>query len=553
MADYIYMMESRLTPEQQRAVVTVQEIARTHEMNVYLVGGTVRDIISGAQIRDLDFVVQGNALKLQKDFEKIGAATEGADDQMRTLYLSFPGYIRAEVTSARAEKYDKPGKPEVSFATINEDLRRRDFTANAMALSLNPGSRGLLMDPFNGVADIELKLLRVLHNYAFLEEPSRLIRATRFQARFHWTLEERTQARYESAKEGEYIKHVSSRAIGHELEQIAHEDDPITVMKALEKEGWMEVLHPHWTSAKADVAGLHAIDKTRQLLAEQGIFADPAAAKMYFLTSKLQEKDTQSLQRMIPRKGFVDRWKALEDDAKAMAKQMMAKEYEQPSASWKLLRKVNPETLIFLDVTTKQAAAENKIKSFLTKWPGYRQKLPYLQMTEMRITPDLPVYNQLTEDMFYMLLDGKLRTPAEIAKYLEPHVPPLPEPVAPARRGRAKKAEKKPAEKAAAPALPAPPEAAATEPAKGKGAKAAPAKAASAKPATPAKEAAPAKAAAPAAPAKAAKAAPAPAPAAAKKAAPAKDETAKPAAKKPEAKKPEAKKAVAAKKKSGKK
>ena len=70
------------------------------------------------------------------------------------------------------------------------------------------GSRGLLLDPFNGVADIEAKLIRILHNYSFLEDPSRLIRATRFSARFHWPLEERTQARYDAAKEGKYIDHI---------------------------------------------------------------------------------------------------------------------------------------------------------------------------------------------------------------------------------------------------------------------------------------------------------------------------------------------------------
>src|SRR5579863_9936294 len=197
MADYIYTMEVRLTPDQLRGVTLVQDVARSAGMNIYLTGGAVRDIISGFSIRDLDFTVQGNPLKLQKDLERAGASITGTDDDSKTLLLVLPGNARAEISMARTERYEKTGKPPiVAPATIIEDLRRRDFTVNAMALSLNPGSRGLLMDPFNGAADIEAKLLRILHNYSFLEDPSRLIRATRFAARFHWPLEERTQARY---------------------------------------------------------------------------------------------------------------------------------------------------------------------------------------------------------------------------------------------------------------------------------------------------------------------------------------------------------------------
>ncbi len=185
MADYIYTMELRLTPNQQKGVTLVQDIARAAGMNVYLTGGAVRDIISGFPIRDLDFTVQGNPLKLQKDFERVGAIIGGADDDTNTLYVTLPGSVRAEVSMARTERYEKTGKPPViTPGTLIEDLRRRDFTVNAMALSLNPGSRGLLMDPYNGAADIEAKLLRVLNNYAFVEDPSRLLRASRLSARF---------------------------------------------------------------------------------------------------------------------------------------------------------------------------------------------------------------------------------------------------------------------------------------------------------------------------------------------------------------------------------
>src|SRR5208283_4218455 len=114
-----------------------------------------------------------------------------------------------------SEHYEKVGKPPVvTPASIQEDLRRRDFTCNAMALSLNEGSRGLLLDPFNGAADIEARLLRVLHTYAFLEDPARLIRAIRFATRFGWELEDRTRARYDNAVEGEYIQYLAQRSVG---------------------------------------------------------------------------------------------------------------------------------------------------------------------------------------------------------------------------------------------------------------------------------------------------------------------------------------------------
>src|SRR5437879_13794415 len=103
------------------------------------------------------------------------------------------------------------------------------------------------MDPFNGAADIEAKLLRILHNYAFVEDPSRLIRASRFSARFHWPLEERMQARYDSAKQNNHIEYISNRAIGYELEQLAYEDDPVNVVRVMENEGCLKVLGTLWT------------------------------------------------------------------------------------------------------------------------------------------------------------------------------------------------------------------------------------------------------------------------------------------------------------------
>lgn len=442
MADYLYTLETRLTPDQQRAVALVQDLARAANMNVYLTGGAVRDIISGLPIRDLDFTVQGNPLKLQKELEKSGGSVQHADDDFKVLYVTLAPNVRAEISMARTERYEKTGKPPViSPGTIIEDLRRRDFTINAMALSLNPGSRGLLMDPFNGAADIEAKLIRILHNYAFVEDPSRLIRASRFAARFHWPLEERTQARFAAAKENNYIEYITERAIGYETEQLAYEDDPLHIVKVLEKEGWLTVLSSHWTTAKVDAAGLTQLMKTRQQMSDFGLNPDPAPAVLHFLTARLSDKEINDIQKRIARKDLVEAWRDLEDNAKELAKKLSGKEAATPSRAWKLLSESRPEMILFLEVTAKQQAVVQKIRNFFGKWRQVQQKFPLPEMTELHITPQLPEYPKIVNDAFLLMLDGKLRSRTELLKFLKPLAPPPPPPPPPpSKRGRAAKA-----------------------------------------------------------------------------------------------------------------
>jgi tRNA nucleotidyltransferase (CCA-adding enzyme) len=441
MADYIYSMETRFTPDQQRGVNLVQEIAQRAGLNLYLTGGSIRDLITGFSIRDIDLSVQGNPFKLQRELEKAGVSVQGADEELRTLHLLMPGNVRAELNMTRAESHDKPGKPPtITPATINEDLRRRDFTVNAMALSLNPGSRGLLLDPFNGVADIEAKVLRVLHNYAFLEEPVRLIRATRLSARFHWPLEERTQARYDAAKEGNYIEYIGKQAIGYELEQVAHEDDPLHIMRALDKEGWLKVLHPHWNMSKIDAGELGQLVKTRQMMNDLGYSVETGPIVMYFLTRRMGDKDISEIQRMIPRRDFVDKWKHLEQRAHDLAKKLGGREAGTPSGSWKMLSNALPEDMLFLSLTVRQKAADQKLKNFFGKWRQVKEKLPFPEMAELRITPQLPEYQKILDDAFLLLLDGKLRSHSEIMHFLKPYEPPPPPPPPLVKRGRGKAA-----------------------------------------------------------------------------------------------------------------
>jgi hypothetical protein len=199
--------------------------------------------------------------------------------------------------------------------------------------------------------------------------------------------------------------------------------------------------------------------KTRQQMVDLGYTPDAGPAVMYFLTSRLPGKEVNDIQKQIPRKDLVEAWRDIEDHAKELGKRLTGKEAATPSRTWQLLSSARPEMILFLAVTARQQAVDQKIKNFLTKWRQVQQRIPLPEMTELLITPQLPEYPKIAHDVFMLLLDGKLRSRTETLKFLKPFAPPPPPPPPPPRRGRAAKA--------AVAAAGTPP--AAAKPAKGKG------------------------------------------------------------------------------------
>ncbi len=444
MADYIYLLENRLSKAQQSALQKVREIAGNKGFTVFLVGGAVRDLTSGSPVRDLDVVVQGNASKLKKDIEKSGGKISGESEATQSFYVEFPGGVRLEIGSTLEVSYPKPGKPVYKSATILDDLRRRDFTANAMALSLNQGSYGLLMDPLNGVADIENRELRLVNPYGFIEDPVRMIRAVRFMARLGWQMDERTRSRYETGKEENYIAAMPEAQKGYEIEEIFLEEDPLRVLKRLEAEGWVKYLNPALSSTKANVAELDKLRDVQMQLHIQGIHAEAAAANFPLLTAKMAPKEVVALKKSFPRTGFAEDIDALEGQGKEFAARLSSKEAAQPSQAWKLLHSARPEAVLWAAYHVKTAGVQNKLKAFYTEWPQARQRIPFTQMQEMRITPEVAGYDELLEKLFFELMDGKLGTTEELKAFLEPYSPPAPPPPVNLRRARATRKDAKP-------------------------------------------------------------------------------------------------------------
>ena len=439
MPDYIYLLENRLSADQQNALRHLREAAREAGTILFLTGDAVRDLTSGHAVRDLKVAMHGNALKLKKTIGKMGATVWGEDEASRALYLCFPGTVRVDLVSTYRAEYPKPGKPVYHPATIQEYLRCRDFTVNAMAISLNEGSFGLLMDPMNGAADIESRILRLVSNYGFLEEPSLLIRATRYIARLGWEMDPKTRTRCDNAKEAGVIEHLSPQARSRELEQIGHEEEGLKVLQALEAEGWMKVLFPAWTPAKADEEKLTALHGLAVELLLQGVHPDMSAAQMRLLTAKLAPKELTALKKLMLRPGFVEEWDSLDALAAGFAKKLLAKENATPSASFKLFTSYDPEAILWLGFTSNDAAVKERFNLFLKVWPEVRQRIPHALMQEMRITAELPAYGEIVQTVFLELLDGKLGTPEEARAFLEPHSPPAPPPQVTIKRPRAKR------------------------------------------------------------------------------------------------------------------
>jgi hypothetical protein len=175
-------------------------------------------------------------------------------------------------------------------------------------------------------------------------------------------------------------------------------------------------------------------------MVDLGYAPDAGPAVMYFLTSRFTTSDISDLQRLIPRKDLVEAWRDIEDHAKELAKRLMGKEAATPSRTWTLLSAARPEMILFLAVTARQQSVQQKIRNYLTKWRQVQQKIPLPEMTELLITPQLPVYPRIAHDVFMLLLDGKLRSRTETLKFLKPFAPPPPPPPPAPRRGRIAKA-----------------------------------------------------------------------------------------------------------------
>ena len=442
MSDYIYMLESHLSPDQNRVVEMVQAAAGQANVNLFLTGGAMRDMLAGFRIRDLDFVVEGAALKLAKSVADRGhAKIVSSDDNRKSAELVFPSGVTAQIAMSRQEKYGRAGsKPQVTQATIQDDLRGRDFTANAIALSLNKASRGLLLDPMNGLADIGHKELRAINAYGFYDDPSRLLRLIRFRVRLGFAIEDRTQMQVANAREAEVEKQIPARALGEELKRIAAEDSPAEIVKGLEEAGLMALFSPALAGPKSNHAGLVKLEKNIKLLPDD---IRSRAARLgpflYALTEKLTPKEKQALVKTteLP-KHAVDLWQKLETRVKKLETALKSPRLRKASQVYHIVAAAQPDEVLFLLYHSGLKPVQERLRNYFQKYLPAVQEITPEEWATVEGKPGTPKYNKAREDFVSHRLDRRVKKPPA------PEAPPPPPPPssrstpqrAMARRGR---------------------------------------------------------------------------------------------------------------------
>jgi len=341
----------------------------------------MRDMLAGFRIRDLDFTMEGTALKLVKAVaEAAGARIVEVDELRKSAEMLFPSGVTVQIAMSRQEKYTRTGaKPQITPATIQEDLRRRDFTCNAIALSLNKASRGLLLDPMNGLADIERRELRLTSSYGFYDDPSRLLRLVRFRVRLGFTVEERTQMQVANAREAGVEKLIPARVRMEELKRIGLEDNPGEIVRALDEAGLATLFSPALTGPKLNIPGLAKLEKVFHLVPDELRFRSARVGPfLWALTEKLNAKERQALIKSTEmRKGEADLWQKLEGRAKKLEKALRSPRLRKPSQVYFLLVDAEPDEILFLLYHSPLKPVQERLRNFFNKYlPAVQEITP---------------------------------------------------------------------------------------------------------------------------------------------------------------------------------
>lgn len=265
-------------------------------MRAYLIGGMVRDLLLERDNQDMDIVVEGDGISLALHLQNIYGGKVRRHDEFRTATWKHPSGFKVDLTSARTEYYDFPAAlPKVEMSTIKEDLFRRDFTINAMGISLHQHEFGELIDYFHGFEDLRKGKLRVLYNLSFVEDPTRILRAIRFESRFHFKMDAQTERL--AVQSANNLKSVSKPRISSELVRLFNEENPSYGMQRMQELSLSKFIIANPGNEQESKKQVDLMHKWHRKFTSEGIVVDRSIWICYlFLYTSKREREQKEIE-----------------------------------------------------------------------------------------------------------------------------------------------------------------------------------------------------------------------------------------------------------------
>lgn len=400
-------------------------IAEEKNFKIYLVGGFVRDLLLGVENFDVDLVVEGDGISFARYLVRRAGGKVTAHKRFGTAVATLPGGIKVDIVTARKEFYEFPAAlPTVKKSSLREDLYRRDFTINAMAVRLNPKHYGELVDFFGGWKDLKERIVKVLHNKSFIEDPTRIFRAIRFQGRYGFSMDRNTERLVKDALRLKIFRRLSKQRLREEIIAILSEPQPKNAILRLDKFRILKLIHPKIRLSqeiKKDLQIVKTIfSRFASLLKEE----DGKRWIVHFLilVQKLSILEVKNLCKnfRLSREQSRKIVKGKENLREIIKK---LKESElKPSFLYRTLQGLPVEALLFIVLKARSRLIERRVYQYLTKMRKVRIRTTGDKLKKMGYKQG-PLFKKILQELLWAKLDGIVKSPSSETKFVFDNFP----------------------------------------------------------------------------------------------------------------------------------
>jgi len=397
------------------------EVAERIGMKAYVVGGFVRDLVMRNENLDVDIVIEGDGIAFAEAFAQGHPCRVRPHHKFGTAVLVFPDGYKVDVATARVEYYREPAAlPVVEFSSLKLDLYRRDFTINTLALRLNPGVFGELIDFYGAQRDIKERVIRILHSLSFVEDPSRILRAARFERRFGFTIGKHTQNLIRNAVRLDLIKRLPRPRLFGELELILKEEEPVGVFRRLSDFGVGPSIHPEITLDKAQISLLE--DTAEILVWFSLLFLEERVARWgVLLLSLLDPLSPAEANRMAAEFGAgrnVRAWiRSAKEEAMEVRNRLLSSRVISRKFVYDALAPLPNEVILYLMAKAKHPDIKRYISLYFTQLKSVRTRLTGKDLIRLGYSPGLQ-FKSILDDLLERRFAGQLRTKDDEISFL---------------------------------------------------------------------------------------------------------------------------------------